>query len=384
MAERALPLAGRFAVEIGHSLAGPYAGAILADLGATVLKVESTGKGDHARDWGPPFINGDAALFHAVNRGKLSVTADLRDPATARALRRIILERADIVLQNLKLGALEAAGLGAEELISEKPSLVVCNIGAFGRNGPRRQDPGYDPLVQAASGLMAMNGHPGAPPARVPVALNDLGTGVWAALGICAALLRRESDGRGGVVDVSLYETALAWLTVPIADYLAGGGVPRRHGSGVSNIVPYQTFGAADGTLLIAAGNDLLFGRLCQALGLPELAGDARFATNGARVANRDALIALLQAAVAQRNVQELSAALEAAGIPCGPVNDVSQALADPQTEALGIITAAPGTGARSVGLPLSFDGRRPPHAGRAPRLGEHQTLLDQAKDNPA
>ena len=374
-----LPLAGRFAIEIGHSLAGPYAGAILADLGATVLKVEAVGKGDHARDWGPPFVDGAAALFHAVNRGKLSVVADLRDAATVRGLRQLILSRADILLQNLKVGALEEVGLGAEALLAEKPGLVVCNIGAFGRTGPKHRAPGYDPLIQAASGLMSLNGHPGAPPARVPVALNDLGTGVWAALGICAALLRRERDGAGGMVDVSLFETALAWMTVPLSDFLAGGPPPRRYGSGVSNIVPYQTFDTADGTLLIAAGNDLLFGRLCTVLGQPDLAVDPRFATNGARVANRDALILLLQSAMADRRKTELAAALEQAGIPCGNVADVAQALEDPQLDALGIVGSMPGSGVRTVGLPVSFDGKRPPLAGSAPALGQHQHLLDQA-----
>jgi crotonobetainyl-CoA:carnitine CoA-transferase CaiB-like acyl-CoA transferase len=379
-----LPLAGRFAVEIGHSLAGPYAGAILADLGATVLKVEAAGKGDHARDWGPPFIEGDAALFHAVNRGKLSVTADLRDPATAAALKRLILDRADILLQNLKVGALEEAGLGAAALLAEKPQLIVCNIGAFGRTGPKRSAPGYDPLIQAASGLMSINGHPGAPPARVPVALNDLGTGVWAALGICAAMLRRERDGTGGVVDVSLFETALAWMTVPLSDLLAGGPLPRRYGSGVSNIVPYQTFDTADGTLLIAAGNDLLFGRLCQVVGRPDLATDPRFATNGARVTNREAVIAELQSAIAHRRIDELSEALKQAGIPCGLVADAAQALADPQVAALGIIGQADGSAARTVGLPLSFDGQRPPLAGPAPKLGQHQHILDAARETDA
>lgn len=379
-----LPLAGRFAVEIGHSLAGPYAGTILADLGATVVKVEVPGKGDHARDWGPPFVDGAAVLFNAVNRGKQSVVADLRDKSTAAALRRLILESADILVQNLRFGALEEAGLGAEGLLAEKPGLVICNVGAFGRSGPKRNAPGYDPLIQAASGLMSINGHPGAPPARVPVALNDLGTGVWAALGILGALLRRERDGKGGVVDVSLYETALAWMTVPLSDYMAGGSVPRRYGSGVSNIVPYQTFDAADGTLLIAAGNDLLFARLCAVLGQPALTTDARFATNGARVTNRDALISALQAETAGWRAADLARALEEAGIPSGTVADVGQALEDPQTAALGMVGALPDSGMRTIGLPLSFDGQRPPLSGRAPHLGEHQDILTKfRKDIP-
>ncbi|MDJ0390543.1 CoA transferase [Roseomonas sp. E05] len=383
MAE-ALPLDGVFVVEISHSLAGPFAGMVLADLGATVLKVESAGRGDHARDWGPPYVDGAAVLFHAVNRGKSSVCVDLRDPSTAAALRRLILERADVVLQNLKYGTVESVGLGGEELAAEKPELVYCNLGAFGRTGPLRDRPGYDPLIQAASGLMSMIGHPGEPPSRVPVAINDIGTGIWAALGVLAALLRRRASGRGSVVDVSLYETALAWMTVPASDFLASGVLPRRLGSGVGNIVPYQAFDCADGRLLIAAGNDRLFGRLCQVLGCAELATDARFATNGGRVAQRDALIALLAPLVRQRSMAELAAALQEAGVPCGPVNTVDAALADPQTAALGMVAAMPGEGVRTIPLPLSFDGRRPPLAGRAPRLGEQQdSLLSTGKTVP-
>ncbi|PZW43089.1 crotonobetainyl-CoA:carnitine CoA-transferase CaiB-like acyl-CoA transferase [Humitalea rosea] len=374
-----LPLAGMFVVEIGHSLAGPFAGMVLADLGATVLKVENAGKGDHARDWGPPFAAGAAVLFHAVNRGKRSLRADLRDPGTAAALRALILDRADVVLQNLRVGTLDAVGLGGPALTEAKPSLVYCNIGAFGHRGPQRNDPGYDPLIQAASGLMSMLGHPGEPASRVPVAINDIGTGIWAALGILAALLRRKDTGRGGIVDVSLYETALAWLTVPASDYLASGLLPERLGSGVGNIVPHQAFDCADGPIMIAAGNDLLFARLCAALGLPGLATDPRFATNGGRVANRTTLIVLLAEAVRLRTTQELSAALAAAGVPCGPVLTLDAALAHPQTQALGMLAATPEDGVRTVALPVSFDGHRPPLAGRAPRLGEHQHMLATA-----
>ncbi|MBL6459506.1 CoA transferase [Belnapia sp. T6] len=374
MAER-MPLHGMFVVEIGHSLAGPFCGMILADLGATVLKVESTGKGDHARDWGPPFHGEAAVLFHAVNRGKRSATLDLRDPAQAAALRALILERADVVLQNLKVGTLDAVGLGAAELTAAKPSLVFCNLGAFGRSGPRREAPGYDPLIQAFSGFMAMLGNPGDAPSRVPVAINDIGTGIWGALGVLAALVRRKDTGRGGVVDVSLFETALAWMTIPASDYMASGELPQRLGSGVGNIVPYQAWDLADGRLLIAAGNDLLFGKLCRVLHLDALAADPRFATNGGRVANRWELIALLADVIRTRQVAELTTALQQAGVPCGPVNTVDVALADPQTEALGIVQTLP-DGPRTIALPLSLDGQRPPVSGPAPRLGEHQDML--------
>ncbi len=374
--QQRLPLEGVTVVEISHSLAGPFAGMILADLGATVLKVESAGRGDHARDWGPPHVEGAAVLFHAVNRGKRSVAVDLRDQATAAALRRLILERADVVLQNLKYGTVESVGLGGESLCAAKPGLVYCNVGAFGRTGPMRDRPGYDPLIQAVSGLMSMIGLPGQPPSRVPVAINDIGTGIWAALGVLAALLRRKDSGRGGVVDVSLYETALAWMTIPASDYLASGVLPERLGSGVGNIVPYQAYDCADGQLMIAAGNDNLFAKLCRVLGREDLAADPRFVTNGGRVANRRVLIEALSATVRAWPVRHLTAALDEAGVPCGPINTVDAALANAQTAALGMVAQTPGDGVKTIGLPLSFDGRRPPLAGRAPRLGEHQDII--------
>lgn len=376
-----LPLAGLLAVEIGHSLAGPFACSILADLGATVVKVESAGKGDHARDWGVRHVAGSAALFHAVNHGKRSVVANLREPADAAALSAFIVDRADIVVQNLRAGALDAVGLDGATLTAAKPSLVYCNVGAFGRAGPLRDAPGYDPLIQAASGLMSMLGNPGEPPSRVPVAINDMGTGIWAVVGILSALLKRKETGRGGIVDVSLYETALTWMAVPLSDYMATGELPERLGSGVANIVPYQTFDCADGVLLIAAGNDLLFGRLCRVLGVADLPSDPRFATNVGRVANRRALIPLLAPLIRTRKVAELAQVLMEAGVPCGPVNSVDAALSSPQTKALDIIQTTPEHGVRTLALPVSFDGRRPPLAGRTPALGEHQDMIATSQE---
>jgi len=370
-----LPLSGLFVVEIGHSLAGPFACSILGDLGATVLKVE-TGKGDHARDWGPVHVSGAAALFHAVNHGKRSAVANLRDPDDVVALRALILDRADILVQNLRVGALDKVGLDGASLTAAKPSLIYCNVGAFGRTGPLRDAPGYDPLIQAASGLMSMLGSPGELPSRVPVAINDLGTGIWAVVGILSALLKRKDTGRGGIVDVSLYETALTWMTVPLSDYMATGDLPERLGSGVANIVPYQVFDCIDGSLLIAAGNDLLFGRLCNVLGLTELITDPRFAANVGRVANRRTLIPLLADKMKLRTVADMRAALQEAGVPCGQVNTVDATVASPQTEALGIIQATPEHNVRTLALPVSFDGKRPSLAGRIPSLGEHQDMI--------
>jgi crotonobetainyl-CoA:carnitine CoA-transferase CaiB-like acyl-CoA transferase len=375
-AARPLPLAGVCVIEIGHSLAAPYAGMILGSLGADVIKIESAEGGDYARDWGPPFIDGAAALFHAVNHGKSSIAMSLSNPDEAAALRELIVRRADVVLQNLKAGGTEKYGLGGEQMLALKPSLVYCNLGAFGTSGPWRDKPGYDPLAQALAGLMSFLGGPGEPLSRIPVSVNDMGTGLWAALGVLAALFRRAATGAGEIVSVSLYETALSWAGMQIADYLASGVLPGRWGSGTAAIVPHQAFACADGTLMVAAGNDRLFRRLTGVLGVPALADEPRFATNGARVEHRDALIALLQRAFGKERVAHWLDALDAAGIPCGPIQTVDQVVAHEQTKALDILRTTDDGAVRFVGLPVSFGGVRPARNGRTPKLGEHNHLL--------
>ncbi|MFM0048409.1 CoA transferase [Caballeronia grimmiae] len=371
-----LPLEGVCVVEIGHSLAAPYAGMILGSLGATVIKIESADGGDYARDWGPPFIDGAAALFHAVNHGKSSIAMSLSNPDEADALRALIRTRADVVLQNLKAGGTEKYGLGADEMLRIKPSLVYCNLGAFGTSGPLRDKPGYDPLVQALSGLMSFLGQPGEPPSRIPVSVNDMGTGLWAAIGVLAALFRRQHTGEGEVVSVSLYETAISWAGIQIADYLASGVLPGRWGSGTAAIVPHQAFECADGTIMVAAGNDRLFRRLSDVLAVPALAADARFATNGARVQNRVELIDLLHAEFRKAGSAHWLAALDAAGIPSGPLQTIDQVVAHEQTKALDLLRTTDDGAATVVGVPISFGGARPAHVGRTPRLGEHNHLL--------
>ncbi|MFM0138060.1 CaiB/BaiF CoA transferase family protein [Caballeronia grimmiae] len=371
-----LPLEGVCVVEIGHSLAAPYAGMILGSLGATVIKIESADGGDYARDWGPPFIDGAAALFHAVNHGKSSIAMSLSNPDEADVLRALIRTRADVVLQNLKAGGTEKYGLGADEMLRMKPSLVYCNLGAFGTSGPLRDKPGYDPLVQALSGLMSFLGQPGEPPSRIPVSVNDMGTGLWAAIGVLAALFRRQHTGEGEVVSVSLYETAISWAGIQIADYLASGVLPGRWGSGTAAIVPHQAFECADGTIMVAAGNDRLFRRLCDVLAVHALAADARFATNGARVQNRVELIDLLHAEFRKAGSAHWLAALDAAGIPSGPLQTIDQVVAHEQTKALDLLRTTDDGAATVVGVPISFGGARPARVGRTPRLGEHNHLL--------
>lgn len=375
------PLEGLCVVEIGHSVAAPYAGMILAELGAEVVKVENPQGGDAARGWGPPFSEGTATCFHAFNRGKRGITIDLADPAEVQSLRRLVLERADVLLSNLKFGALDRYGLAAEALLAEKPGLVYCSIGAFGTRGPLRERPGYDPMMQAYGGLMSLLGEEGRPPVRVGVSIIDIATGLWAAVGILSALCERDRTGRGGVVDASLFETTLAWMTLPIVTYLANGEVPKRFGSGIEQIVPYQAFAAADGHIMVAAGNDNLFRRLASAIGRPGLAEDARFRTNADRVANRAALIAILDDIFAAEPIAAWGERLEAAGIPNGPIQSVDQVVADPQTGALGMIQQIAGSAVKLIGLPLSFDGTRPPLKKLAPRLGEdNRAILDPAE----
>jgi len=373
-----LPLAGLCVIEIGHSLAAPYAGQIFAHLGARVIKIENAKTGDYARGWGPPFIEGAAALFHAMNNGKQSISADFSDKDCIDRIRDFILAHADVVIQNLKPGNLDSHGLGAQALTTARPSLIYCNLGAFGASGPLSDKPGYDPLAQAYSGMMSILGHEGDALSRVPLSLNDMGTGMWTVIGVLSALRTRDADPmrRGQIVDVSLYETALAWMMVPLSDVLAGAALPKRSGSSSPNIVPYQVFECADGAILVAAGNDSLYARLCQVMNLPALAQDPRFITNGGRVENRVALIELLQPRFKQLPADEWLAKLETVSIPCGPIQTVDRVIANEQTQALDILRTTPDGKATTVALPISFGGKRPPLAGNTPTLGQHDYLL--------
>ena len=375
---QSLPLADVCVIEIGHSLAAPYAGQIFAHLGARVIKIENSTTGDYARGWGPPFIEGAAALFHAMNNGKQSIRADFSDKECLASVRAFILEHADVVIQNLKPGNLESHGMGAKELTTARPSLIYCNLGAFGATGPLSGKPGYDPLAQAYSGMMSILGNEGDALSRVPVSLNDMGTGMWTVIGVLSALRMRDADPehRGQIVDVSLYETALAWMMVPLSDVLAGAALPKRSGSGSPNIVPYQVFECADRAILVAAGNDLLYARLCQVMDLPALAQDPRFIANGGRVENRVALIDLLQPRFKELTADQWLAKLEAVAIPCGPIQTVDRVISDAQTQALDILRTTPDGKATTVALPISFNGKRPALAGNTPTLGEHDFLL--------
>ena len=360
------PLAGTSVVDVTSSLAGPTATQLLAALGADVVKVEPPG-GDHARAWGPPFLQGEGAMFLASNAGKRSLAIDLGDERGREIVLRLA-DRADVFVQSLRPGAAERHGLGPVELRARNPRLVHCSIGAFGSRGPLSSQPGYDPLLQAASGIMSVTGEAEGPPVRVGVSLIDFGTGVWAALGVLAALYERERTGAGRTLEVSLYETALSLLATQLVGYLGAGVVPGREGTAFPLIVPYQVFPAQDGDLMIVAGNDKLFAALCDVLGMPELASDPSFLTNPDRVANRPELVVLLEARTRERSSTELLEALVAAGVPASPVHDVGEAARHPQTEALGILQSLGEF--VTVAAPLSADGERVRHTAPPPTLG--------------
>jgi crotonobetainyl-CoA:carnitine CoA-transferase CaiB-like acyl-CoA transferase len=380
--DSARPLTGLGVVELGSSVAAPYAGEILGDLGADVIKVEKAG-GDDARAWGPPFWDGASATFQALNRGKRSVVCELRNPRHVATLRRLITERADVVLQNLRPGQVDGLGLGGAELVAAKPTLIYCNLGAFGRIGPYADRPGYDPLMQAFGGVMSVTGEAGGAPVRVGPSIIDMGTGMWGVIGILAALHRRRETGRGGIVDVSLFETATALMSLHAAQYMASGELPRKLGSGTVGIVPYRAYRTSDGDLVIAAGNDALFRKLCAVVGHAEWACDPRFATNPERVRNQAALYALIEPLVAERCTAEWVARLDEAGVPCAPVQTVRQMLEHPQTRALGLVQPVARGDMRLVGLPISFDGVRPEPRLPPPALGEHTTAILGGVEEP-
>ncbi|QIL80180.1 CoA transferase [Diaphorobacter sp. HDW4A] len=372
----AQPLRGITVVELCHSIAGPYAGAILAQLGANVIKIEVPGKGDDARYWGPPDPSGTSAIFKAMNRDKKGVTLDLKNPEDRDALCSFITNEADVVIQNMRPGTAAKLGLGAGELCAAKPSLIYCNLGAYGAVGPLNNHPGYDPLMQAQGGIMSVTGD-GAEPARAGVSLVDQGAGMWAVIGIQAALHELSLTGRGCVVDTSLFETSLAWMSVHITGYLAYGELRRPMGSGIYEIVPHQSFVTSDGHVMVAAGNDSLFRKLTKALGVAGLADDPRMRTNDQRVIHRAAVIDPLSDVFRREPTAHWIALLETAGIPAAPLQTVDQVIADAQTRALAMIQNAPGSATQVVGLPLSFNGERAPNRLAAPQLGEHNALLD-------
>lgn len=371
MTEASLPLENVTVVEIGTSVAAPYGSWILGCMGARVIKIEAA-RGDDARQWGRMFADGRSSFFEALNANKESVVVDLRNEKERGWLKRFCIEEADVVIQNMRPGKIAELGLDGATLCLEAPRLVFFNLGAFGAVGPKAMLPGYDPLMQAAGGIMSVTGEPDRPPVRVGVSLVDMGSGMWAAIGILAALFRRETTGRGCVLDGSLYETAIAWVKNQVGMVQVDGVDPEKVGSGARGMAPYQAYECSDGYLVVSAPNDNLFERLCGALDQPHLLEDPRFATNQKRYENLAQLNETLIPLIARQTREHWADRLKVAGVPCAPVCTISEMLANEQTRALGILQSVPGAASDLVGLPISFDGKRPPLRSAPPALGQH------------
>jgi Predicted acyl-CoA transferases/carnitine dehydratase len=381
MTEAPSPLRGLRVLDLSRVLAGPLATMTLGDLGADVIKLERPVEGDDTRHWGPPFAGDDAAYFLSLNRNKRSVVVDLATPSGVEMVRRLAAS-SDVLVENFRVGLMEELGLGLDELRTAHPRLVTCSLTAFREDAPEAAGrPGYDIIVQALCGLMSVTGESDGEPTKAGVALMDVVTGLYATVGILAALQERERTGRGRHVSVSLFDASVSAMVNQAANHLIGGVVPRAMGSQHPNIVPYQVFHASDRPFILAAGNDRLFERTCEVLGHPEWSADERFGSNAARVIHRDALIPQLVAVFATRNVQAWLDALEAAAVPCAPIRTMDEVFASPEGAALVELVDDPGRGGplRLVANPLRFDGMTLPTRLPPPRLGAHtDEVLDE------
>ncbi len=383
------PLSHIRVLDLSRVLAGPWAGQNLADLGAEVIKVERRGHGDDTRRWGPPYLKdaagrdtGEAAYYLSCNRGKLSIALDLAAPEGQRLVRDLA-AKCDILLENYKFGGLASFGLGYDDLEASHPHLIYCSITGFGHTGPYRDRAGYDLIVQAMGGLMSITGEPddvpGGGPKRVGVAIADLFSGMYATIAVLAALARRERTGRGQHIDLALLDCQVAMLANQAMNYLTSGRPPQRMGNAHPNVVPYEAFATADGQLIVAVGNDAQFARLCALVGRPELADDPDFATNAARIRNRGRLIPMIAEMLKARTSEEWRAALEAEGVPCGPINALDEVFADPQVEARGMRFELDHPCAGRVPMvasPMRFSDTPLEHRRPPPLLGEHTDIV--------
>jgi formyl-CoA transferase len=373
-ASSAAPLDRLVVVDLTRVLSGPYCTMLLADMGARVIKIEHPGRGDDTRGWGPPFIGAESAYFLSINRNKESLTLDLKQPGGMAVLERL-LDRADVLVENFCPGTMERLGLDYETVSAKHPRLVYCSISGFGQTGPRRDERGYDAVMQAEGGLMSITGEPGGPPLRLGVAIADIVSGMFAAQGIAMALLARERSGRGQRVDVGMLDSTAALLTYQAAIYFATGRAPERLGNRHPTIVPYETFDAADGAFVLAVGNDELWRRLCRVIEMPQLADDPRYATNSARVQNYAELKPILAERLRTCPREEWMSRLNSADVPCGSVRDIGEVLEDPHLVARNMIELVEhaNVGAvRVLGVPVKLSDSPGTVRTAPPTLGQH------------
>ncbi|MFZ0421337.1 MAG: CaiB/BaiF CoA-transferase family protein [Xanthobacteraceae bacterium] len=380
------PLAGLRVLELARILAGPWAGQILADLGADVIKVERKGAGDDTRAWGPPFVPAadgghlSSAYFHSANRGKRSIEADFTEPEGQRVVKKLA-ARSDVLIENFKVGGLAKFGLDYASLEPESPRLVYCSVTGFGQTGPSASRAGYDLMAQGIGGMMGLTGTADGEPMRVGVAISDIFSGVYAVVGILAALVRRQQTGKGGYVDAALVDSTVGVLSFQALNYLVSGEVPKRIGNTHPNLVPYQVFPVADGRIIIATGNDAQFVKLCGVLGAPKLAEVPEYNDNKGRLAHRAELVGKLSALTSSFKRDDLLPKLENAGIPAGPINDLEQVFTDPQVIHRGMrlelkSDAAKGGIIPGLRSPIMLDGTPMASDRPAPRLGEHSAEI--------
>jgi formyl-CoA transferase/CoA:oxalate CoA-transferase len=372
------PLRGYTVLDLSRVLSGPFCTMQLADMGARVIKVEHPGHGDDTRAWGPPFVGGESAYYLSVNRNKESVAIDLKHPGAREVLERL-LERADVIVENFRPGTVEKFGLGYRQIAERHPRVIYCSISGFGQNGPRRDAPGYDAVVQAEGGLMSVTGHADAPAVRLGVAIADMVAGLYGAYAIAIALGERERSGRGQYIDVGMLDAVASLLTYQAGLFFADGTVPRRMGNNHPTIAPYDTFPAADGDFVLAVGNDEQWRRLSGALGLESIGADERYATNEQRVRNYETLRALLIDAFRPFTRASLIERLLAAGVPCGSVRSIPEVLQDPQLHARDMIASLPhGTAGtvRVLGIPPKLSATPGTVRTAPPRLGEHTDAI--------
>lgn len=360
-------------LDLSQNIAGPQCALVLGDLGADVIKVEPP-SGDPARAWGPPFWGNDSSLYLAFNRNKRSIVVDLKTAAGREVVQRLIAS-SDIVIQAFRKGVAERFGIGYEQVRQKHPKIIYASLTGYGSEGPFASLPGYDPLIQAFSGIMSVTGHKDGPPARVGGAVVDIGSGNFMAIGVLAALRKLDREGVGSHIECSLLDTALSWISYHMVGYLASGDVPQRMGTGLVMVAPYEGFPTEDGELVICGGNDGIFGRLCEALDTPEWANDDRFRDNPSRVAHRDELRELISAKTRQFTTAALDELLKSHRVPCSPIQTVDQVVDHPQVRANEIFEPEPHPGIpgyRDLKLPIRFDGARPALRDLPPEQGEH------------
>jgi crotonobetainyl-CoA:carnitine CoA-transferase CaiB-like acyl-CoA transferase len=373
-----LPLEGVRVLDLSRVLAGPYATMMLADLGADVLKIEHPERGDDTRHWGPPFAGSESAYFLSINRNKRSAGVDLKDPEGLEKVRKLAAS-ADVLIENMRRGALEKLGLGYETLKENNPGLVYCSITGFGP-GEDKDRPGYDFLIQARGGIMGITGFPDGEPTKVGVAIADMVCGLQAAMAVLAALYRRNDTDKGARIEVSLFESQLSWLANRAQSYLVSGEDAGRLGNAHPSIVPYQTFDASDKKIALAVGNDAQFKNLCRAIGSPELSEDQRFASNPDRVANREELVALLQEEFSKKTADEWVEEIRGAAVPVGPVNSLADVFSDGHVISSGILQNVEHPAAGMLELlasPVLVDGERLPIRRPPPTLGQHTDEME-------